>query len=41
MENKINKKTNEILKILKGLTLKEFKTVIRHLDEQVANTIKL
>jgi hypothetical protein len=38
MENKINEKKNEILNILKGVTYKEFKDIIRMLEKEVENT---
>ena len=38
MENKINEKKNEILDILKGITYKEFKELIRMLETEVENT---
>jgi hypothetical protein len=38
MENKINEKKNEILNILKGVTYKEFKYIIRMLEREVENT---
>ena len=38
MENKINEKKNEILNSLKGLTYKEFKQLLRMLENEVENT---
>lgn len=34
----INKKKNEILSILKGLTYREFKSILRMLETEVENT---
>lgn len=41
MENKIIEKKNEILNSLKGLTYKEFKQLLRMLENEVENTIKI
>ena len=41
MENKINKKKNEILNSLKGLTYKEFKQLMRILEIEVESSIKI
>ena len=41
MENKINKKKNEILNSLKGLTYKEFKQIMRILEIEVESSIKI
>lgn len=38
MEKKINEKKNEILNILKGVTYKEFKDIIKMLEKEVENT---
>jgi DNA topoisomerase VI subunit A len=38
MENKINEKKNEILNSLKGLTYKEFRQLLRMLENEVENT---
>ncbi len=40
-DNKIVEKTEEIMNILKGLTLIEFNAIIRKLQNRVANTTKI
>jgi len=37
----VEKKTEEILKILKGLTLRQYKQIIRLLEDKVTDTYKI
>ena len=40
-DNKIVENTEEIMNVLKGLTLAEFNTIIRNLQSRVSNTTKI